>query len=129
MRALSAADILYIHARVIEQSGGSMGLRDAGALESSVAQPMQSFDGVELYGDVPSKAAALAFFLASNHPFVDGNKRVAHAAMVVTLRLNGYSLAASIDDQETIMLQLASGALDRESFHEWVRTHTLGPPG
>lgn len=124
MRSLSVDDILYIHSRLIAQSGGSHGLRDLGALESCVAQPQQSFDGVELYPDMPAKAAALAFFLASNHPFVDGNKRIAHAALAVTLRLNGYALIASVDEQEEIMLRLASGELTRAAFSDWVQAHT-----
>ena len=116
-----------IHSRVIAQSGGSYGLRDRGGLESSVAQPMQSFDGVDLYPDAPTKAAALAFFLVSNHPFVDGNKRVAHAALAVTLRLNGFLLVASVDEQERIMLRAASGELTRPDFAEWVQAHVVKP--
>jgi death-on-curing protein len=124
LRALSADDVIYIHARLIAQSGGSYGLRDRGALEASVAQPLQSFGGNDLYPEVIDKAAALGFFLSSNHPFVDGNKRVAHAALAVTLRLNGYRLVASVDEQEQIMLRLASGELSRSEFAEWVRLHT-----
>jgi death-on-curing protein len=120
-------DVIYIHAQVVAQSGGSYGLRDRGALESSVAQPMQSFDGIELYPDIPAKSAALGFFLVSNHPFVDGNKRVAHAALAVTLRLNGYLLSASVDEQERIMLRVASGELTRAEFEEWVQIHALRP--
>ena len=127
MRSLSVDDIIYIHSQVIAESGGSSGLRDLGALESSVAQPWQSFHGVDLYPHLVAKAAALGFFLASNHPFVDGNKRVAHAALVVTLRMNGYYLVAAIDEQEEIMLQLASGKLTREPFEEWVRNRVLRP--
>jgi death-on-curing protein len=125
LRALSADDVIYIHARLIAQSGGSHGLRDRGAVESSVAQPLQSFGGNELYPEVIDKAAALGFFLASNHPFVDGNKRVAHAALVVTLRLNGYHLRAPVDEQEQLMLRLASGAMSGAEFGEWVSRHTI----
>ncbi|HKO56777.1 MAG TPA: type II toxin-antitoxin system death-on-curing family toxin [Thermoanaerobaculia bacterium] len=127
MRSLSVEDVLYVHAQVIAQSGGSYGLRDLGALESSVAQPMQSFGGVDFYPDIPAKAAALGFFLVSNHPFVDGNKRVGHAALAVTLRLNGYLLAASVDEQEKIMLRVASGELTRAEFEEWVQTRASRP--
>ena len=125
MRVLSADEVVYIHSRVIAQSGGSHGLRDRAALESSVSQPLQSFDNNELYPSTIDKAAALAFFLASNHPFVDGNKRVAHAALAVTLRMNGYRLIAPIDEQERIMLRLASGELTRAELTEWVNTHAL----
>jgi death-on-curing protein len=71
-----------------------------------------------------SKAAALSFFLATNHPFVDGNKRVAHAALEVTLVLNGYELKATVDEQERVMLRLASGDLSRAEFSDWVERHT-----
>lgn len=125
MRALSADDVIYIHSRIIAQSGGSYGLRDRAALESSVSQPLQSFAGNELYPGTLDKAAALAFFLASNHPFIDGNKRVAHAALAVTLRLNGYRLVVPVNEQERIMMRLASGALTRAEFTEWVNAHAL----
>jgi death-on-curing protein len=125
LRSLSVDDVIYIHAQVIAQSGGSYGLRDRGALESSVAQPMQSFGGIDLYPDIPAKAAALGFFLVSNHPFVDGNKRVAHAALAVTLRLNGHRLVASVDEQERMMLRVASGEITRAAFQEWVQMRAL----
>jgi death-on-curing protein len=123
VRLLSVAEVVEIHFRLIAQSGGASGLRDAGALASSVAQPSQSFSGEELYSGVIQKAAALAFFLASNHPFVDGNKRVAHAAMAVTLLLNGYAIQASVEDQEEVMLSLAAGQLSREQFATCVEQH------
>jgi death on curing protein len=88
---------------------------------------MQSFDGIDLYPDIPAKASALGFFLVSNHPFVDGNKRVAHAALAVTLRLNGYLLVASVAEQERIMLRVASGELTRAEFEEWVQMRALRP--
>jgi death-on-curing protein len=123
VRLLSVAEVTEIHRRVIAQSGGAAGLRDAGALASCVAQPSQSFAGRELYGTALQKAAALAFFLASNHPFIDGNKRVAHASMAVTLLLNGYGIRASVEDQEQVMLSLAAGQLSREQFTSWLEQH------
>jgi death-on-curing protein len=124
VRYLSEAEVVEIHRRVVEQSGGLIGIRDRGALDSSVTQPSQSFAGEDLYVGPVSKAAALSFFLATNHPFVDGNKRVAHAALEVTLVLNGYELRATVDEQERIMLRLASGELSRAEFSDWVERHT-----
>jgi death-on-curing protein len=95
MRYLSIGEVIELHRRIISQTRGADGLRDLSALESAVAQPFQSFDGEELYPSVVAKAAALAFFIISNHPFVDGNKRVGHAALEVTLVLNGAELIAS----------------------------------
>ncbi len=81
MQYLSLAEVLLLHRLVMEQSRQQSLLRDLGALESAVAQPLQTFGGVDLYPDLAGKAAALAFSLIQNHPFVDGNKRVGHAAM------------------------------------------------
>lgn len=122
MRSLSLDQVLRLHARIIETSGGGTGLRDLGRLQSALAQPLASFDGQDLYPDLMSKAAALAFALVQGHPFVDGNKRIGHAAMEVTLLLNGYEVIADVDDQERTVLAVASGDIDQDSFSEWVRT-------
>lgn len=122
MRSLSLDQVLRLHARIIETSGGGTGLRDLGRLQSALAQPLASFDGQDLYPDLMSKAAALAFALVQGHPFVDGNKRVGHAAMEVTLLLNGYEVIANVEDQERTVLAVASGDIDQDSFSEWVRT-------
>lgn len=122
MRSLSLDQVLRLHARIIETSGGGTGLRDLGRLQSALAQPLASFDGQDLYPDLMSRAAALAFALVQGHPFVDGNKRVGHAAMEVTLLLNGYEVIANVEDQERTVLAVASGDIDQDSFSEWVRT-------
>ncbi|MFQ6114182.1 MAG: type II toxin-antitoxin system death-on-curing family toxin [bacterium] len=120
MKFLSLFQILELHRQIIAQSGGSHGVRDMGALESALAQPQMTFAQKELYPTLFEKAAALAYSLAMNHPFVDGNKRVAHAAMEIFLLLNGYEIQASVDEQEDLFLQLASGRISREQLAEWV---------
>ena len=117
---LRLAEVLELHRRLIEQTGGKPGLRDLGLLESSIAQPHQSFGGVDLYPGLNAKAAALGFSLIQNHPFVDGNKRIGHAAMETALVLNGVELIATIDAAEAVVLAVASGELDREAFSRWV---------
>ncbi|HJT20867.1 MAG TPA: type II toxin-antitoxin system death-on-curing family toxin [Nitrospira sp.] len=124
-RHLSFAEVLELHRSVIERWGGASGIRDLGALESALAQPRQSFGGEDLYPDITSKAAALCFSLVLNHPFVDGNKRIGHAAMETFLMVNGYELRAPVDEQERVMLDLAAGNLQRETFVEWVKQHTV----
>lgn len=124
-RYLSFAEVLELHRSVIERWGGASGIRDIGALESALAQPRQSFAGQDLYPDLTAKAAALCFSLVLNHPFVDGNKRIGHAAMETFLLINGYELRASVDEQERIMLDLAAGNLTRHSFAEWVKHHLI----
>jgi death on curing protein len=125
MRYLSLPEILEIHDKIIEVSGGARGIRDMRALESAINQPRITFDRADLYPAVIPKAAALCFFLVMNHPFVDGNKRVGHAAMEVSLILNGFEIKASVDDQEKIILDLAAGKVDREQFTAWVNNHII----
>jgi death-on-curing protein len=120
MRWLSLAEVLELHRRLIEQTGGLPGLRDLGLLEGSLAQPHQSYGGMDLYPGLSAKAAALGFSLIQNHPFLDGNKRIGHAAMETTLMLNGIALNASVDAAETVVLAVASGELDRAAFTCWV---------
>lgn len=128
MRYLSLGEVLELHRRLIGESGGSHGLRDLGALESAVSQPRMTFGAEELYPDLSAKATALAFSLVKNHAFVDGNKRVGHAAMETFLHLNGYELVASVDDSAQVILSLAAGELDRDAFHKWVVQHLRALP-
>jgi death on curing protein len=125
MRYLSLQEVISLHSLLIAQTGGSSGLRDRGALESAVAQPEASFGGEDLYPDLATKAAALGHSLIQNHPFVDGNKRVGHAAMEVLLFLNGYEIDASVDEQETIIIDVASGKVSRIEFSEWISKHMV----
>ncbi len=125
MKYLSVELVLRIHARVIDQSGGDPGVRDLGLLDSAVAQPRAGFGGKDLYPEPADKAAALAFSLVMNHPFADGNKRTGYAAMMMFLSRNGYTIKASIDERESIFLQLAAGDLDRETFVTWVHDRII----
>ncbi|RPI50844.1 MAG: type II toxin-antitoxin system death-on-curing family toxin, partial [Chloroflexi bacterium] len=102
MRHLTLSELLLLHRRIIEQSGGSTKIHDIGALESALAQPRMTFLGEDLYPNVVEKAAALGFSLVMNHPFADGNKRLRHAAMEVFLYLNGYEIRSPLDEQEQV---------------------------
>jgi death-on-curing protein len=125
MRYVSLAEVVDLHRRLIDQTGGASGLRDLGRLESSIAQPRMSFGGRDLYPTLIEKAAALSFALIQNHPFVDGNKRLGHAAMEVFLVLNGHEIKADVDEQETIILGVASGQVSRQGLSEWLTDHVL----
>lgn len=124
MRYIRLSEILYLHRQIIEKSGGINEIRNFGGLESAVALPKQSFGGTELYPSIIEKAAVLCFSIISNHPFIDGNKRVGHASMETFLILNGTEITASVDEQEQVMLALASGEMSRETFVEWLRKNT-----
>lgn len=123
MRYLTLNEVLGIYRKIITQSGGSFGIRDLHALESSLAQPRATFGGEDLYPTVGEKASALGFSLIQNHPFVDGNKRIGHAAMETFLVLNGYEIDAAVDEQEKIILLVASGTTKREEFTTWLQNH------
>ncbi len=125
MRYLSLREILELHEAVIDISGGARGIRDMRALESAFNQPRLTFNQADLYPNIVAKAAALCFFLVMNHPFVDGNKRVGHAAMETFLILNGCEIEATVADQEQIILDLAAGKLTREAFTNWLKNHVI----
>ena len=120
MRVLTLGEVLLLHDRLLNQSGGGQGLRDLGLLESALAQPRMTMGGEDLYPDLSSKAAALGYSLIKNHPFVDGNKRIGHAAMATFLLLNGHELMSPIDDAEAVILGVASGSLQREDLVSWI---------
>ena len=84
-----------------------------------------TFETRELYPSIVDKAAALGYSLVQNHPFLDGNKRTGHAATEVFLLLNGFEIQSSVDEQERIVLQVASGEMDREAFALWLRDHVV----
>ena len=123
MRYLSLNEVLDIYNKIMRQSGGTIGIRDVGAFESAIAQPRMSFGGNDLYPTIVEKATALCFSLVMNPPFLDGNKRIGHAAMEIFLILNGYEIDSTVDEQEIIILSLASGKLDRNEFNEWLKHH------
>lgn len=125
MRYLTLNELLQLHRRLIEQFGGSAGIRNMGALESALAQPRMTFGGEDLYPTIVEKASALGFSLIGSHPFVDGNKRTGHAALEIFLILNGYEIDASVDEQEDIILQLAAGQLERRAFTGWLHAHVV----
>ena len=124
MRYLTLLEVLELHRQIIEQSGGALGIRDLGLLESAIAQPLMTFGGEDLYSSVIEKAVAIGFSIMMNHPFVDGNKRTGHAAMEVFLILNGMEISASVDEQEQIILAVASGKIERETFVGWLEDRT-----
>jgi death-on-curing protein len=120
MRYLLLDEVIELHARVMSQSGGAPGVRDMNALDSALVQPQMSFGGKELHPTIAEKAAALCYSLVMNHPFVDGNKRVGHAATETFLVLNGWELDASVDESEQTIMELAASTLSRQQLLNWI---------
>ncbi|MCB9916457.1 MAG: type II toxin-antitoxin system death-on-curing family toxin [Planctomycetes bacterium] len=120
---LTVEHVLSLHRRLIESFGGDPGLRDRGMLESAVSVPRATFDGRLLHRGVPAIAAAYHFHLCKNHPFVDGNKRIALAAAEVFLLLNGFELRAGDDAVEALTMGVASGAVSKDEVSAFFRRH------
>ena len=115
---VTTADALFFHRQLIEQYGGAAEVRDVGALESALHRPQTGY-----YDSIIHEAAALLESLIQNHPFVDGNKRVGHAAVETFLLLNGHELSASVGDAEGMVLRLAGGQCARSEFEAWIADH------
>lgn len=110
---LTTDQVLEIHAAAIRLFGGSPGLRDSALLHSATAAPQASFGGKFTFADTVEIAAAYLYYLSSNHPFVDGNKRVALGSCLIFLELNGYQPAPDSEDWENLTLAVAAGILTR----------------
>ena len=118
---LSAAEALYLHEALISRYGGIRGLRDPGALDAAMARPQSGY-----YEDIISEAAALMESLAVNHPFLDGNKRIAFAAADVFLRINGWSLKRAPGQiYQDMMGFFDSGAFDYQHLEPWLRSFAV----
>lgn len=113
--------VLAVHDRQVAEHGGSAGVRDEGLPESALARPQQLHSYGDPAPDLADLAAALAFGLARNHPFIDGNKRTAHVAYRVFLELNGAHLAATDEEKYVAMLALAENKLSERDFAAWLR--------
>lgn len=115
---LTVADVVAMHSALIERYGGSHGLRDPGALESALFRPQTGY-----YEDIVAEAAALLESLAVNHPFIDGNKRIAFASADVFLRINGYRIDSAAADIYARMIELfESGTFDLAHLEPWLRS-------
>ena len=120
---LSKEQILLMHDQLIEETGGSKGLKDEGMLESALAAPFQSFDGKDLFTSVYQKAARLGYGLASNHAFVDGNKRIGAHAMLVFLALNRIRLDYTQEELSELFLGVAADEKGYSDVLNWIVIH------
>jgi len=119
---LTLEDVLQIHEDQIERFGGAVGLRDRGLLESAIAQPQASFGGVFAHHDLFEMAAAYLFHLTSNHPFIDGNKRIGLASALVFLEINGIEIRQGTDMLYDLTMSVACGAADKTQIAQLLRS-------
>ncbi len=120
---LTAEQNLFLHARLVAETGGGHGVHDLSSLLSAVGRPQASYDGVDLYPDLFSKAGALLDSLIRNHAFLDGNERTGIAAAFLFLRINGYWLEATNSELEKFTLAVAQSKHTTDEIASWLRAH------
>ena len=121
---LTPEQVLFIHARLIDETGGRHGILDLGLLESAVERPKATFEGKELYPGLFTKAAAILDSIVNNHPFLDGNKPTGIASAVIFIRENGGNLTAGNDELESFTLQVVTDHPGLVSIAAWLEMHT-----
>lgn len=125
MIKFSKEKVLLLHKLIAQETGGSIGVRDEGLLESAMEAAFSTFGGQEFYPTKEEKGARLGYNLISNHAFVDGNKRIGMYVMLTFLEVNGIHMDCTNEDVSNTGLAVASGSMDYESLLEWVREHRL----
>lgn len=125
MIKFSIEKVKLLHRLIAEETGGSVGVRDEGMLESALESAFATFDGVDLYPSKEEKGARLGFNLISDHAFVDGNKRIGMYIMLTFLEVNGIRLGVSNEEVARTGLAVAAGEMDYESLLEWVLDHRI----
>ncbi|PKM61870.1 MAG: type II toxin-antitoxin system death-on-curing family toxin [Firmicutes bacterium HGW-Firmicutes-4] len=123
MKRLSCQQVLRLHTMLINETGGSDGLRDEGLLDSALNAPFQSFGGEDLYKTVPAKAARLGFSLINNHASIDGNKRIGILVMLTFLEMNGFLPDCTDDELIQLGIGLAAGQMDDRQLLDWIIDH------
>lgn len=123
MTKISSEKIKLLHQLMAEATGGSIGVRDEGLLDSAVESAFATFDGVELYPSKEEKAAKLGYSLVSNHAFVDGNKRIGVYVMISFLELNGIHIDSNDEDVVALGLGVADGSMSQEDVLKWIYAH------
>ena len=125
MIKFSKDKVLLLHKLIAEETGGSMGVRDEGLLESDLESAFSGFGGREFYPTKEEKGARLGYALISNHAFVDGNKRIGVYIMLTFLEVNGIKLKCSDEELVHIGLSVADGSMGYEQLLAWVREHRI----
>ena len=125
MIILTTDEIIGLHEKLIQRTGGSHGLRDRNLLESAVYSAQTAFDNEEVYPSTEEKAARLCYSITNNHAFVDGNKRIGVFSMLMTLRLNSVKISYTQAELVTLGLSVADGSFDYKAVLQWIIRHKI----
>jgi death on curing protein len=124
VRYLTFEEITQAHQKLLNQYGGSAGIRDRGLLDSAIHRPQAVVFGEDAYPKIHDKAAAICHSLIFNHPFVDGNKRIAFAACHLTLLFNGWELTATSEEIYPFLIEAIKTHLDWKEISDWLKQHS-----
>lgn len=125
MILLTTDEIIGLHKKLIERTGGSHGLRDRNLLESAIYSAQAIFDSEEAYPTLEEKAARLCYSITNNHAFVDGNKRIGVFTMLMTLKINSVKISYTQAELITLGLSAADGSFDYEAVLQWIIKHEI----
>ena len=128
IRFLPEELVLIIHSDLLQRYGGKAGVRDIALLQSALAQPRVTVGRKFVHKSLFDKAAAYGFHLCKNHPFIDGNKRVAFVLMDLFLQRNGWEIAANEEDAYSLMIDLSSGNVSKTELSSWLKNHSARLP-
>ena len=120
---INANDVLLIHSRLIQVTGGIDGIRDHDGLEAAISAPLQSFGGCDLFPTEIEKIARLGYGLASNHAFLDGNKRIGALMTQLLLKWNGYHLILQPNELADMFISIAAGTFKEQDLLTWIKAH------
>lgn len=123
MKYLTLEQIVSEQKKLIDKFGGSHGIRDLNLLESAYSNSLQSYGGIDLYPSLEEKVSCLSFGIAKNHPFIDGNKRIATYVLLVTMALNGIEINCTNDDLVELGLNIAQD-YSKEDILLWIEKHS-----
>jgi len=120
---ITAEDVIALHSKIIKKTGGIDGLRDRSGLEAAIAAPLQSFGGADFYPTTIEKIARLAYGLAANHAFIDGNKRIGALMTQLLLQWNEYNIVLNKGELADMFIAIADGSADEEELLKWIQRH------
>lgn len=123
MKSISIEELLVFQRKIIDKTGGAIGIRDLGLIESALNKSFATFDGLDLYTELEEKISVITYSLIKNHGFVDGNKRIGVAVMLLLLRLNRIKIIYTQAELSEFGLGIADGSLKEEDIKNWIQDH------
>lgn len=123
MKTINVDEVLIFHKKIIEQTGGLDGVRDIGLVQSVLKRAFSTFDGQDLYKEVEDKISVITYGLIKNYGFIDGNKRIGVAVMLLLLRMNDINIRYTQGELVELGLDISNGKLNENGIKQWIKDH------